>query len=182
MHDAELREKAFHLWMEGHSYEDVARLCDVSKQTVVRMSKGNKRFKELPWKIRRQRVTEQVQRKADDNLADRRTKLVAQVRKVRNSIWKQVMEREVGSAEGGVHALVSLIRMEMTLTGDKPSNETEVIERTIRSAVPKTILAVCDFLSESDDIKKLIDARKSELVSNVMDAMLRITGEELRQE
>ena len=186
MHASELRETAFRMWMEPgpegehRSFEDVAESLNIAKGTVVRWAKGNKKFGEEPWDARRKRVIALATEKSEEEIADEYKRVLEQLGTVRDDLFKCVQEMEPTSAEGAVHAMVSVIKLDQALRGPKKLDQAAMRQQILRDYIPRTVVAVCDFLSQDQAVKQSIESRKDALLEFVMGHMSSFAAEELR--
>ena len=186
MHAGALRDKAFRLWMEPkedqshRSYEEIATIVGVTKQTIVRWAKGDPKRGETNWEERRRRVTVRSEEKSDEDLAARKAKLAKKLRQLRDHLFGQALEAEISSAEGAVYAILGLVKAEAALTDQKIS-EPQLVQKVVEKVVPRVVISVCEFLSDDEAIRQKIDARKDELIKTVVEKLLSYATEEFKK-
>jgi hypothetical protein len=104
-HSLDVKERAFQLYVQGLSFDDIAAEMDkakmhVNRKTLIRWCKTE------GWQARAEKVKAEVEAKNDDKAVDRMTRLLALSEKIQSDVAKALKDipkvRSVG--EGSTHS------------------------------------------------------------------------------
>lgn len=106
----DVKEKAFQLYVQGASFDEISEETGVNKKTLLRWKKNE------GWKIRREKILEETQKKNDakqvELLAELYSKTVELLRQTYGELKEAVNYR---TAEGAVAAYIQLTNMILKL-------------------------------------------------------------------
>jgi uncharacterized protein YjcR len=169
MHPGSDRQDAFRMWVEGRSYEEIAAKMNVAKGTVVRWAERDK------WKVRADKIKLRANEKLDESLSSVRARLAKQIRKYRKHLGDQILNLEANSLEGGVHAMVNLIRTEIQLLTPEKT-PTDRIEYA-KNLVPRVVMTMVKLLSTNADIAAVIETKRAEIIKLVSEDAIKFANE-----
>ena len=116
-HDFNTKERAFQLWLEDLSFDEIARRMDeekrhVNRKTLVRWSQKPDKKTGKTWKDRKAEVQGKLQEKNDDRAVDRMTRLLARAEKIQEDVAEALRAiPKVRSVGEGVNAFVQITNM-----------------------------------------------------------------------
>jgi transposase len=122
-HDLDTKEKAFGLYVQGSSMDDIGKECQVNRKTVIRWKRSE------GWDVRKQSIISKVQSKSDKKQVDFITDLYNQTVDLRNKILDQLDELHFKSKEGAISAYQSLTNQMLKFMPQKQELKDEALKK-----------------------------------------------------
>jgi len=148
-HGLDVKERAFQLYVQGLSFEDIAGEMDKSKmhvnrKTLIRWCKVE------GWKARADAVKGEVRERNDEKSVDRMTELLAQATKIKTDVVEALRSMPAPRSTGeGVNAFIQISRLIRELA---PPTSVEGDAGALLDAVVKA-------LSDDPKVKAVMESR-----------------------
>lgn len=110
-HGLDVKERAFQLYVQGLSFDDIAAEMDkgkmhVNRKTLIRWCKTE------GWQVRAGKVKAEVEAKNDDRAVDRMTELLAEATKIKSDVVEALRSMPAPRSTGeGVNAFIQISRL-----------------------------------------------------------------------
>lgn len=147
----DVKEKAFQLYVQGASFDEIVEETKVNKKTLLRWKKRE------GWKPRKKKILEEMQKKNDE----KQVELLADLMSKTTDLLKQTYEeiKEVGSfrtMEGGVAAYIQLTNMILKLQPQKKEMK-----------IDKVLGKVLKVLFDHPKIGLVMDKYKEDIINRI---------------
>ena len=111
VHQRDLHEQAFQLYLQGRSFEQIGQEIKVAKSTIERWSKGNEDRKEKPWLERASEIRAKASTAVDKRAANQIAKLCSDLEQLRTDILSEVKNTHFKSKEGAIGSVRSITEL-----------------------------------------------------------------------
>lgn len=147
----DVKEKAFQLYVQGASFDEISEETKVNKKTLLRWKKNE------GWKVRRDKILEEMQKKGDAKQVELLTELYDKTLE----LWRETAEelKEVSvfrTKEGGVAAYIQMANLILRL--QPPKKELKIDDMLEK---------VLKVLFDHPKIGLVLDKYKDEIVEGI---------------
>jgi len=166
-HGLDVKERAFQLYVQGLSFDDIAAEMEKSKmhvnrKTLIRWSKTE------GWQARADQVKVEVKAKNDDRAVDRMAELLAQANKIKHDVVEALRSMPAPRSTGeGVNAFIQISRLirELAPPTSVGGDAAAVIDRVLDVLLkhPKIGIVIEKYRDEvMAEIAKVLKSTKAE--------------------
>lgn len=127
-HPPDVKERAFQLYVQGASFDEISEETKVNKKTLLRWKKNE------GWKVRREKILEDMQKKNDAKQVEFLTELQNKSMKLWREISQELEEEaQFRTKEGAVAAYMQLTNLILKLQPPKKELKIgDVLEKVLK--------------------------------------------------
>jgi transposase-like protein len=150
-YSVDVKEKAFQLYVQGASFDEIVEETNVNKKTLLRWKRHE------GWVPRKEKILEDMQKKNDEKQVELLADLLAKTTELLKQTYREI--KEVGSfrtMEGGVAAYIQLTNMILRLQPQKKEMK-----------IDKVLGKVLKVLFDHPKIGLVMDKYKEDIIERI---------------